>query len=115
MRIAKKARQLTLLAGFLTLAGLPMATNGITASADKGWMPAEGVVPDVITAERIAEVIFVRFYGTEQIDVEKPFSTSIRDDLWIVKGNLPRGMLGGEAEIHISKTDGRILYLFHGK
>jgi hypothetical protein len=89
-------------------------TNGSTAS-DKRWTPPEGVVPDAITAEKIAEVIFVRFYGAEEIEKEKPFSTRIRNDVWIVEGNLPQGMLGGVAEIHISKPDGRILHLFHGR
>jgi hypothetical protein len=115
MTIAKNARHLTLSAGFLVLVGLLASINGSTASSDKGWMPTEGVVPDAITAEKIAEVIFVRFYGADQINIEKPFRTSIRNDVWIVEGNLPRDMLGGEGEIHISKTDGRILYLFHGR
>ena len=115
MTIAKKARHLTLLVGFLVLIGLLTSINGSTASFEKGWMPAEGVVPDTTTAERIAEVIFVRFYGAEEIDREKPFRTSMKDGVWIVEGSLPRGMLGGVAEIHISKTDGRILYLFHSR
>ena len=99
----------------LVLVGLlTSVVNGSTAS-DKRWTPPEGVVPDAITAEKIAEVIFVRFYGSEEIEKEKPFSTRIRDDVWIVEGNLPQGMLGGVAEIHISKADGRILHLFHGR
>lgn len=115
MTIAKRVRHLTFLVGLQVLAGLFSSTYGSDAASDNGWMPKEGVVPDAITAEKIAEVIFVRFYGAEQIDREKPFNTSIKDDVWIVEGNLPRGMLGGVAEIHINKTDGRILYLFHGR
>jgi hypothetical protein len=115
MTTAKKARHLTWLAGLLVLVGLLAPMNGSTASSDKVWMPVEGVVPDVITAEKIAEVIFARFYGAEEIAREKPFSTSIRDDVWIVKGSLPQGMLGGLAEIHVRKKDGQVLHLFHGR
>jgi hypothetical protein len=115
MTIAKKAYYVTCSAGLFVLFALVPPMTGSTASSDKGWMPVEGVVPDVITAQKIAEVIFVRFYGAEEISREKPFSTTFRDGVWVVEGNLPQGTLGGVAEVHISKTDGRILYLFHGR
>jgi hypothetical protein len=103
--------------GFAVVAGLT-ATTGRSAETTAPiirWPPEAGYVPDAETAEQIAEVIFNRFYGAEEITRERPFTVVLRDDVWIVSGNLPSDRLGGVAEIRISKIDGRILHLFHGR
>ena len=101
-----------------SLATVVSATFGddrSSASVDKHWPRESGFVPDAETAIKIAEVIFDRFYGAYEISREKPFEVALRDGIWIVKGILPNGSLGGVAEIHIDKKDGKILYLFHGR
>ncbi len=82
--------------------------SGITAKA--------GLVKDAQTAKRIALAIMESFYGKKQIQSEDPINVSLIDSkYWLVTGTLPEGYLGGVAEILISKEDGRILYLAHGK
>jgi len=82
--------------------------HGITAK--------EGVVKDALTAKRMALAILESFYGKEQIQSEEPINVSLIDnEYWFVCGTLPDGYLGGVAEILISRENGRVLYLAHGK
>jgi hypothetical protein len=78
-------------------------------------VPPDGFVPDADTALKISEVILVRIFGQAQIDVERPLTVTLENGVWIVKGTLPPKALGGIAELHISKNDGAILFLSHGK
>jgi hypothetical protein len=100
-----------LLATALVLAAPSAVTNGIAASE---WVPPDGFVPDADTAAKISEVILVRIFGEAQTDREKPFKVTLKDGGWIVEGTLPPNMLGGVAELHISKKDARILHLHAG-
>lgn len=84
-------------------------------AADPGYEPSEGFVPDADTAAKITEIVLVRIYGETQTNLEKPLKAKLRGDIWIVEGTMPPHMLGGVAEVHISKKDGRILYLTHGQ
>jgi hypothetical protein len=78
--------------------------------------PPNGFVPNAETAIRIAEAVWIPIYGEKQIESEKPFKATLRDDVWIVTGtDLPEGSLGGVAEAHISKRDGCILRVTHGQ
>src|SRR5579864_4089050 len=99
-----------LLAAALALANPSASTNGIAAFE---WQPPEGFVPDADTARKISEVLIVRFFGEAQADREKPLQATLEDGVWIVTGTMPPNMLGGVAELHISKKDGRILYARH--
>jgi hypothetical protein len=45
----------------------------------------------------------VRIYGETQTNLEKPLKATPRGDVWIVEGTMPPNMLGGVAEVHISK------------
>jgi hypothetical protein len=99
------------LAAILLLASPSAPTHSAT---NPGYEPAEGFVPDADTAEKITEIILVRIYGETQTNLEKPLKARLRGDVWIVEGTMPPKMLGGVAEVHISKKDGRILYLTHG-
>ena len=78
-------------------------------------VPPEGFVPNEKTAIKIAEAVWFPIYGEEQIRKEKPFVASLKNGVWTVHGSLPKGWLGGVAIAEISKTDGRILRVSHGK
>ena len=74
-----------------------------------------GVVPDASTAIRIAEAVCIPIYGEQAVQHERPFDATLEDEVWTVTGSLPDGMLGGVAEVRISKQDGRILGVLHGQ
>ena len=76
--------------------------------------PPAGYVPDEATAVRIAEAVWLPIYG-ESVLKEKPFHAKLANGIWIVGGTLPEGYIGGTAEAEISKKDGCILRISHGK
>lgn len=71
-------------------------------------------VPNEETAIKVAEAILYPIYG-EKIYKQKPFVVVLNNDVWIIKGSLPKGMLGGVAYIEIQKSDCKILKVTHGK
>jgi len=76
---------------------------------------AAGVVPDEATAIKIAVAVWEPIYGVDKIAAEKPFRATFADGVWTVQGSLPKGWVGGVALAEISKADGRIIRLSHGK
>ena len=78
-------------------------------------VPSNGFVPDEKTAIKIAEAVWIPIYGEQQIQSEKPFVASLKNGVWTVAGSLPEGWDGGVAIAEISKRDGRILRVSHGK
>ena len=81
----------------------------------KGYLPPNGFVADSATAVRIAVAVWIPIYGASQIRSEQPYVARLKDNVWTVTGTLPRGMVGGTAEARIAKSDGRILFVLHGK
>jgi len=88
------------------------------------YKPPSGFVPDSKTAIAIAEAVLMPVYGKEHIESERPFIATMKVDVWTVTGTLhcPDGKggittkcLGGVAVVKISKSNGRILYMLHGK
>ena len=76
----------------------------------------EWLVPDALTAGRIAEAVWIPIYGEARIAAEKPFAVVLKGEVWTVTGKaLPAGTVGGVAEADISKRDGRILRVIHGQ
>lgn len=68
------------------------------------------------TAVAIAEAIMFPIYGEECIRMQSPYSVClINNKYWKVCGNLPAGAIGGTFYIIINKSDGQILYGWHGK
>src|SRR5438309_11919677 len=100
--------------GFLLLLLFPGADQG-QQPAPKGYVPPKGFVPDSATAVRIAVAVWIPIYGARQIRSEQPYVARLKDNVWTVTGTLPRGMVGGTAEVRIAKGDGRILFVLHGK
>jgi hypothetical protein len=86
--------------------------------------PKKGYVPDAATAVKIAEAVLSPIFGEKQIENERPFRATLRDDVWTVggslhcsdgKGGTTTMCEGGAAQIRISKTDGRVLFVIHYK
>jgi hypothetical protein len=87
--------------------------------------PKRGYVPDSETAVKIAEAVLVPVYGKSQVESERPFRATLKNDVWTVSGTLhcPEGeggttttiCHGGVAVVEISRTDARILSMVHYK
>jgi hypothetical protein len=102
---------------FLTVAAL--------CQSAPSYKPASGFVPDSKTAIAIAEAVLIPVYGEKHIEGERPFTTTLRHDVWTIEGTLyctdgkgevrATDCAGGVAVVKISKIDGRILYMLHGK
>ena len=76
--------------------------------------PAKGFVPDASTAIRIAEAVWLPIYGKGIYD-KRPFVATLKGDVWLVTGSLPKEALGGVPEARIAKRDGRVLEIKHGQ
>jgi hypothetical protein len=74
-------------------------------------------VPDAKTAILVARAILMPIYG-EELRAEEPLRATLKNGRWAVEGSLNCGgqtCKGGVAEISISKSDGRVLAIDHGK
>ena len=85
------------------------------ATKKHNYKPESGYVPDKETAVKIAEAVWISIYGKEQIEKEKPYKAFLKEGVWYIEGSLPEGWLGGVAEAEISKNDGHIIRISHGK
>jgi hypothetical protein len=90
-------------------------TLATAAEPKHTYMPPAGYVPDEATAIKIAVAVWEPIYGAEHIAGEKPYHAALHDGVWTVTGSLPKQMLGGVAIAEISKRDGRIIRVSHGK
>ena len=80
-----------------------------------GLDKSRGMVPDKETAIKIAESIWYPIYGS-QIYTEQPFVAELEGDtVWFVRGSLPKGRVGGCAEIRLRKSDAAVLDVNHEK
>jgi len=81
--------------------------------AKKSFVPQSGFVPDEKTAVTIGKAVLEPVY--KNIEQQEPFQASLDGDMWVIKGSLPEGVLGGVGEVRIDKRTGRILHMIHGK
>lgn len=97
---------------FLYIFSIVMTTIMINLNDNQ----AENYVPDEKTAVKVAEAIWVPIYGDRVLD-KKPFKATLSEDgkIWIVKGTVPKGMLGGYPIIEIRKSDCKIIKVSHSK
>ena len=107
---------------FLTLCPI-VAIVALTVPQE---VPKRNFVPDSETAVAIAEAVFTPVYGKKQIESERPFKATLKDEVWTVAGTLycPNGEPqadklptcdGGVAVVKISRLDARIISLTHYK
>jgi hypothetical protein len=79
------------------------------------FKPSRGFVPDEKTAITIAEAVLKLIYGEQQIRREEPFTATLKGDTWTIDGYLPPDLDGGVAKVRLSRTNGRIIYIMHGR
>jgi NTF2 fold immunity protein len=72
-------------------------------------------VPDEATAIKIAVAVWEAIWGAEKIAGEKPYHAELHAGVSTVTGSLPPRYSGGVALAEISKEDGRIIRIDHGK
>lgn len=85
------------------------------ANIGKGFVPKDGFIPDEATAIKVALAVLAPIYGEKIISSEHPFSATLAKDVWTVIGTVPKGHVGGAAEIRISKSSGKIIRVVHFK
>ena len=103
-------KSLLLVLGTALLVGSASAQTATTHS----YVPAKGFVPDSSTAVRIAVAVWGPIYGEQHIAGEQPYRATLHGDIWTVTGSLARGP-GGVAIAQISRRNGRIIRISHGK
>ena len=99
----------------VVLVTLTMAVVFAEELPKHSYKPKEGYVPDEKTAIKIAVAVWSPIYGEEKIQQEKPFHAVLTNGVWVVEGSLPKGRRGGVAVAEISKDDGRVLLVSHGR
>ena len=108
-------RTLFLLSTLVLLSAPPSAQQ----ERPHSYVPDSGFVPNAATAMRIAEAVWIPIYGETQVENERPFTASLKNGVWTVIGSLhaPSGLtaVGGVALAEISRRDGRVLRVSHGK
>ena len=77
--------------------------------------PEEGLVPNERTAIRVAEAVWEPIYGLGDLKAHQPTKAMLDGDIWFVRGSMPTRSKGGVAIAEISRIDGRILRISHGK
>jgi pimeloyl-ACP methyl ester carboxylesterase len=90
--------------------------GGSARSGDQphAYVPADGFVPDSASAIAIAEAVLTPIYGP-RLESERPLRAALQGDTWSVSSTPPSGMLGGGVLVEISRRDGRILRVTHGR
>jgi hypothetical protein len=107
--------RLLILASALAILGAPFTGLADKKDEDRGYVPKEGIIPTKEVAIKVAEAVLNEIYGEKEIKDEKPFKVELKKGVWIIEGTLPADMVGGVAEIRISKQTGEVLYVMHGK
>jgi hypothetical protein len=81
-------------------------------------LPEKGILPTKEIALKVAETILVGIYG-EKVLGERPFAVKLDGDFWIIDGSFScpsgSGCKGGTAHIELSKKDGHVKEVIHGK
>ena len=65
-------------------------------------------------AAQVAERIFKKIYG-EGVVRERPWCVAETGGCYIVTGSLPKGFVGGVAQLKLRKKDGQVWVFYHGK
>jgi hypothetical protein len=94
----------------------------VTFALGQGYKPQSGYVPDSATAVQIGEAVLIPIYGKKTIESERPFTATLKGDVWTVggtlrchasNGNITAECDGGTAVVKISKIDAHIISMTH--
>jgi hypothetical protein len=86
--------------------------------------PKHAPVSDSEAAIARAEAVLIPVYGKKHIESERPFTATLKGDVWTVwgtlycsdgKGGVTTDCVGGVAIVKIDRRNGRILHMEHGK
>jgi len=91
------------------------AAVAAAAGAQENVVPANGYVPDAVTAIAIARAVLVPIYGQRRIDAEEPLTARRDGDTWEVEGD-PHCPADGRCDtktvyVKLSAEDGQILFV----
>ncbi len=101
---------------FLLMAAAVASVDARCASRVDFYQPPQGIVSTPEAAARVAEIYLTPIYGAPLIQEELPLKARLERGVWVIKGkDLPQGFFGGVAEIHICRSNGRVLRVIHGK
>jgi hypothetical protein len=106
-------RHRSLLSAFVLLV-FGAASHVLGGDRVSDWAPPDGFVPNEATAIRIAVAVWEPIYGAAEIAAQKPYRARLEKGVWVVEGTLHSEM-GGVAIAEISKSDGRVLRVSHGR
>ena len=98
---------------FLLGAAVVGVTVIVGAQVRPNVKPKAGYVPNADTAVVIGVAVLGPIYGESSVASHKPYSATLADGTWTVRGTLPPGTAGGTAVAEISKDDGRVVRVFH--
>lgn len=97
------------------VAFLLISSNGALLGKAKSHLPPQGIIPDEITAVKVAEVVFPGIFGQEEVAKYLPYHAQLRDGVWEVYGTLKPGSRGGTPQMTIQKKDGRVIDVWHSQ
>ena len=97
------------------LFALPLLCTISMAQDHSAPQPPQGWVPNEEAAIKIAVAAWEPVYGKAAIAKQSPYAAKLNEGVWVVTGTLPKRMLGGVALAEISKDDGTILRISHGR
>ncbi len=97
-----------------TLLALVVAVGDGGDGPKHNFVPEDGYVPTKDVAIKIAVAVWEPIYGADKIADEKPYRATLTEGVWTVEGSL-HTTKGGVALAEISKEDGRIIRVSHGK
>jgi|ERR1700720_2443000 hypothetical protein len=82
----------------------------------KSYRPKVGVVQNKKTAVSIAEAILIPIYGDKQVQSQKAFRVTLRDNIWLIEGALPDPPEPrGNFVLRLSKINGKVLFITHSQ
>jgi hypothetical protein len=84
-------------------------------AARKSSLPPQGIIPDEVTAVKVAEVVFLPIFGPEEVTKYLPYHAQLKDGVWTVYGTLKPGSRGGTPQMTIQRQDGRVIEVWHSQ
>ena len=76
---------------------------------------ARELVPDKEAASAVAQAVASARYGKQEVAAEQPFRVERQGTVWLVRGTLEEGSLGGVLMVRIRAQSGCVEYMGHSK
>jgi hypothetical protein len=94
---------------------LLMSANHEMSGMGKSPLPPQGIIPDEVTAVKVAEAMFPPIFGQEEVTKYLPYHAQLKDGVWTVYGTLKPGSRGGTPQMSIQKKDGKVIEVWHSQ